>query len=68
MPVKWAELMKDNLTNSYHLIFKGWTHTPTTNWTNQCAMKSANDFFNDPNVKPNPNCYSEIKSPEFKTE
>lgn len=67
-PVKWAESMKSNLTNSYHLIFKGWKHTPTTNWGNQCAMQAANDFFNNPNVKPNSDCFAEIKSPEFKTD
>ena len=67
-PVKWAESMKNNLPNSYHLIFKGWKHTPTTNWGNQCAMKSANDFFNNPSVKPNLDCFAEIKSPKFKTE
>ncbi|NHF61405.1 alpha/beta hydrolase [Flavobacteriaceae bacterium TP-CH-4] len=67
-PVKWAESMKDNLTNSYHLIFRGWKHTPTTNWGNQCAMQAANDFFNNPNTKPNPDCIAQIESPEFKTE
>lgn len=65
-PVKWADLMTKNLTNSYHLIFKGWKHGPTTNWSNQCAMQAANDFFNNPTMKPNPECFAEIKSPEFK--
>ncbi|MGS2727534.1 alpha/beta hydrolase [Psychroserpens sp. BH13MA-6] len=67
-PVKWAEAMIPNFTNSYHLIFKGWKHTPTTNWSNQCAMEAANDFFNNPKDKPNPNCFEQIKSPIFKTE
>ncbi len=67
-PVKWAKSMTNNLTNSYHLIFKGWKHTPTTNWGNPCAMQSANDFFNNPNIKPNPACFIKIKSPDFKTE
>ena len=66
-PSKWAEQMSENLSNSFHLVFKGWKHTPTTNWENQCAMKAANDFFNDPNVKPSPNCFKEIKKPIFKT-
>lgn len=66
-PVKWAELMTNNLVNSYHLIFKGWKHGPTTNWGNPCAMQAANDFFNNPSMKPNPECFVEIKSPEFKT-
>lgn len=67
-PVKWAESMIKNLTNSYHLIFKGWKHTPTTNWGDQCAMQAANDFFNNPGIKPSPDCYGQIKSPEFRTE
>ena len=67
-PVKWAKSMIPNLNNSYHLIFKGWKHTPTTNWSNQCAMQAANDFFNNPYNKPNPDCFKQIKKIEFKTE
>lgn len=67
-PAKWANAMTHNLTNSYHLIFKGWKHGPTTNWSNPCAMQVANDFFNDPSSQPNPDCFQQIKSPEFKTE
>ena len=67
-PVKWAESMTNNLTNSYHLIFKGWKHGPTTNWSNSCAMKAANDFFNNPTEKPAPACFEQIKRPKFKTE
>lgn len=67
-PAKWADSMTNNLTNSYHLIFKGWKHGPTTNWNNPCAMQTANDFFNNPIEKPNPNCFEQIKRPEFKTE
>jgi pimeloyl-ACP methyl ester carboxylesterase len=66
-PVKWAASMKSNLPNSYHMIFKGWKHTPTTNWGNTCAMQAANDFFNKPSVNPNPECFAQIKSPDFKT-
>ncbi|MGD1841894.1 MAG: alpha/beta fold hydrolase [Thermonemataceae bacterium] len=66
-PVKWADAMSHNLTRSYHLIFKGWKHTPTTNWGNPCAMQAANDFFNNPDQKPTPDCFNEIKSPQFKT-
>ncbi len=66
-PVKWAKSMTNNLTNSYHLIFKGWKHTPTTNWVNQCAMLAANHFFNNPSIKPIPDCFAEIESPDFKT-
>ena len=67
-PVKWAKAMIPNFTNSYHLIFKGWKHIPSTNWSNQCAMQAANDFFNNPNEKPNPDCFEEIGNLEFKTE
>jgi pimeloyl-ACP methyl ester carboxylesterase len=67
-PVKWAKSMTVNFTNSHHLIFKGWKHTPTTNWSNQCAMISANEFFNNPIEKPNTDCFGQIGSPEFKTE
>ena len=67
-PAKWVNSMMLNFTNSYHLIFKGWKHTPTTNWDNQCAMQAANDFFNNPEEEPNPNCFGEIGSPEFRTE
>ena len=67
-PTKWATSMTYNFENSYHLIFKGWKHTPTTNWNNQCAMQSANDFFNNPHAKPTPNCFEHIRIPDFKTE
>ncbi|OEJ99913.1 alpha/beta fold hydrolase [Roseivirga misakiensis] len=66
-PVKWAESMTHNLTNSYHMIFKGWKHSPTTNWGNPCAMQAANDFFNNPTEQPKPGCFEQIKRPEFKT-
>ncbi|RZS93365.1 TAP-like protein [Aquimarina brevivitae] len=64
-PVKWGALMTKHLRNSYHLIFKGWKHTPTTNWSNPCAMEAANDFFNDPNTLPKPDCLEAIKTPKF---
>lgn len=67
-PSKWAKLMTSNFPNSYHLIFRGWKHTPTTNWGNQCAMIMATEFFNNPKVKPSSDCFAEIKGPEFKTE
>jgi len=67
-PVKWAKSMTANFKNSFHFIFKGWKHTPTTNWNNQCAMQLANDFFSNPKIKPNSDCFRQIRSPEFKTE
>lgn len=66
-PVKWAESMTENLSNSYHLVFKGWKHGPTTNWSNPCAMQAANDFFNDPTEKPKPSCIEQMETPLFKT-
>jgi pimeloyl-ACP methyl ester carboxylesterase len=67
-PVKWTKLMMPNFTNAYHLIFKGWKHTPTTNWNNPCAMELANKFFNNPNEKPKGACFQQIGMPKFKTE
>lgn len=67
-PQKWAIKMRGNLSNSHHLVFEGWKHTPTTNWGNQCAMKAANDFFNNPNQTPVPECFREITLPKFKIE
>lgn len=60
--------MTKKFPNSYPLIFKGWKHTPTTNWSDQCAMQVANEFFNRPNEKPVSDCFEKIKSPDFKTE
>ncbi|MGB5316854.1 MAG: alpha/beta fold hydrolase [Robiginitalea sp.] len=67
-PAKWAASMMANLSNSYHLIFRGWKHTPTTNWGNPCAMQAANVFFNNPKSKPSPECFGQLKNPVFKTE
>ncbi|QCW99580.1 alpha/beta hydrolase [Aggregatimonas sangjinii] len=67
-PAKWAKSMTHNFTNSFHLIFKGWKHTPTTNWSNRCAMESANDFFNKPRQEPNSDCFRQIEGLKFKTE
>ncbi|KAB8153347.1 alpha/beta fold hydrolase [Kordia sp. TARA_039_SRF] len=67
-PVKWASAMRKNLSNSYHLIFKGWTHTVTTNWGNPCGMEVANAFFNNPNQKPQPKCFEDMKALEFVVE
>ena len=50
------------------MIFKGWKHTPTTNWSNQCAMEAANAFFNDPKEEPDLDCFRQIGSPEFNVE
>ena len=65
-PPKWARNMLPNLNHGFHLEIKGWKHTPTTNWGNQCAMEAANDFFNDPTTSPNPECLRDIVTPKFK--
>ncbi|WP_340203027.1 alpha/beta fold hydrolase [Ascidiimonas sp. W6] len=67
-PLKWANAMQKNLPNSFHLIFKGWTHTPTTYWSNPCAMEAANVFFNHPEKLPNLECLKNLKPPKFKTD
>lgn len=67
-PPKWAQAMKNNLPNSHHLVFQGWKHTPTTYWSNTCAMQAAHDFFNDPGLRPSPECFEEIARPQFRTE
>lgn len=67
-PPKWAIGMQKNLENSYHLIFRGWKHTPTTNWSNQCAMQTANEFFNNPKLKPDLDCFRQIGKPIFTIE
>ncbi len=66
-PAKWAMLMKKNLNNSHHLIFKGWKHTPTTYWNNPCAMTAANYFFNNPDNFIVPECFYDIKPTIFTT-
>ena len=44
-PVKWGKKLSNNLSNSYHIVFKGWKHTPTTYWSNPCGMQVAIRFF-----------------------
>jgi pimeloyl-ACP methyl ester carboxylesterase len=67
-PPKWAAAMQSGLSNSFHLVFPAWKHTPTTNWSNPCAMQAANDFFNAPKVRPNPPCLGQIKEVKFNLE
>ena len=67
-PVKWATDMTQRFPNSFHLIFKGWGHGPTTNWGEPCAMQAANAFFNNPSIKPELDCIAQLKTPIFKTE
>lgn len=65
-PSRWASSMKERLSNSYHLIFQGWGHIPTTNWGNQCAMDVARKFFNNPNVSPESGCMKELGPVAYK--
>ncbi len=67
-PSHWAKSMQQSLSNSYHLEFKGWGHTPTTNWGSQCAMVAANEFFNNPSKEPSPSCFINQISPPFKVD
>lgn len=67
-PAKWAANMAKDFPNSFHLIFEGWGHGPTTNWGQPCAMQAANAFFNHPDTKPKLDCLAEVKTPIFKTE
>ncbi len=66
-PVTWARSMQKRLKNSYHLIFRGWKHTPTTYWSNTCGMESANAFFINPHQKPDISCLSDLGVPKFRT-
>ncbi len=64
-PVKWASQLDRELANSYHVIFPGWTHTPTTYWDNPCGMRVANTFFNDPTQAPALPCFTALGVPDF---
>lgn len=66
-PPEPAAQMQQYLSNSYHIVFKGWCHTPTTYWSNPCGMAVANAFFNNPGQKPDLECLQQIKTPRFKT-
>ncbi|GAB4517861.1 MAG: alpha/beta fold hydrolase [Allomuricauda sp.] len=65
-PPRWAVGMQKNFTNSYHVVFQGWKHGPTTNWDNPCAMEVAHQFFNQPWVRPKLDCLDSIVAPKFK--
>ncbi|GAB5554743.1 MAG: alpha/beta fold hydrolase [Saprospiraceae bacterium] len=65
-PPHWAKAMQKGLPNSFHIIFPGWKHTVTTNWSNTCAMEVARTFFNNPSQQPKLACMDEIKGVQFK--
>jgi len=66
-PVKWGTALEKNFSNSFHLIFKGFKHTPLSHWTNPCAMRASHAFFEHPDVRPEPECFEELASPSFRT-
>lgn len=66
-PPKWAAQMQANLSNSYHLVFEGWQHTPTTYWDNPCGMQTAQAFFNQPDQRPDLPCFQELGRTKFTT-
>ncbi len=66
-PPQWAAQMQQNLPNSFHLVFAGWGHTVTLNWSNPCGMQMANAFFNDPTKRPTADCFQKIGKPKFKS-
>ncbi|MEO0895216.1 MAG: alpha/beta fold hydrolase [Bacteroidota bacterium] len=55
-PVGWGKIMHKNLSNSYHVIFQGLHHTPTTYWDQPCGMGITRAFFNQPTQYPNEPC------------
>ena len=61
-PVKWSNALHTQLANSQQVIFPGWTHGPTTYWSNNCAMEAARSFFNAPDKKSEPACLEEIRA------
>lgn len=60
-PRWWADTLHAQLVNSQQVIYPGWTHGPTTYWSDDCAMQAARSFFNDPDKTPGPSCLEEIK-------
>lgn len=64
-PPVWAEKMRTHLPNSYHFIFPGWKHVPTTYWSDLCAMTVANAFFNNPHVRPEVPCFEKMGPATF---
>ena len=65
-PSRWARQMLPNLPSGHHIVFPSWRHTPTTYWSNPCAMQMANQFFNNPSEMPEAACFDEIKWTSFK--
>jgi pimeloyl-ACP methyl ester carboxylesterase len=66
-PAFWGEQLHKEFAKSYHFVLKGMSHTPTQNWDNNCGMKLANTFFNDPFTRPTPECLEGLKPLQFDT-
>ncbi len=54
--------MVARLSQSFHIEFKGFHHTPTTYWDKPCAMQMAKAFLNDSSEKPQDRCFDAIGS------
>ncbi len=64
-PPTWAAQMQNYLPNSFHMVFPGWKHIPTTYWSNPCAMTVANAFFNNPQVRSEAPCFEQLDEVSF---
>lgn len=64
-PAAWGADMQRRFAGSFHLVFKGMSHTPTQYWDNPCGMQVATAFFNDPSQMPQPACFSALKPVNF---
>lgn len=66
-PMEWGAQMVERLENGYHIVFKGWAHTPTSYWSKPCGMAVARAFFNNPSQSPTIPCQQALAPPKFKT-
>jgi pimeloyl-ACP methyl ester carboxylesterase len=66
-PAAWGAEMQQRFVNSFHIVFKGMSHTPTQNWGNMCGMQLATQFFNQPTIRPLLPCVSMLQQLKFDT-
>lgn len=66
-PTDWGAAMVRQFSRSYHFVFKGMSHTPTQNWSNNCGMQMAQAFFDNPLQRPTSQCFTELKPVNFDT-
>jgi pimeloyl-ACP methyl ester carboxylesterase len=64
-PLSWAEHLAGTLGNAQLVVFRGWGHVPTSNWSNPCAMTMARGFFDEPNAPLDLDCVNSIGRPAF---